>query len=220
MTPRVDTLIGSVCGPAHPLAPSLRRWCLNSRAFLAFAEKNETKLRKKVRQAAEAGAASDLLAEWAVAAWLLPDRRFGVQYEPRRADGGRSADFGVTFRTTTPFQVEVTRLRPGGSTLEVKLARVLADKVGQLASGTANLLVVILPHDEGTPALVNGALKLLNGADFTPELCREFQRGRSRLSAVLLAGIDDLADLHPLHLWVNTQAKHLLPADLARFLQP
>lgn len=218
MTKRIDTLIEHVCGLEHPLTSVLRRWCLESRAFLTFAEAHKSKLRKKVRQASDSKAQLDLLAEWATAQHFLSDRRFTVQYEPRRADGGRSADLGVTFRTHTPFQVEVTRLRSGE--MELKLARTLADKVGQLAPGMPNLLLVVIPEGEQAAELLSSALKLLNTANFPPELAREFQRGRLRLSAVRLASMDEHANLKALRLWVNAQAKHPLPAEVIRFLHP
>ncbi|RJF72142.1 hypothetical protein D3875_11860 [Deinococcus cavernae] len=226
MSTRSERLIERVCGPRHPLAPSLHHWGLTSGAFLAFVESNESKFRRKVRQAGDPAAQLDLLAEWAVARHFLADRRFTVQYEPRRAEGGRSADLGVTFKTHTPLQVEVTRLRAGGSALDIKLARVLSDKVGQLAPGSANLLVVSLPPDDGplegaADTLLAAAFKVLNNAaasPLPPEAGRDFQRGRPRLGAVWL--VSDPAELRDLHLWVNAQAKHPLPAEVLRFLHP
>ena len=53
MTKRIDELVENICGSAdHPIAPFLRRWCDESRPFLAFAEAHASKIRKKARLAA------------------------------------------------------------------------------------------------------------------------------------------------------------------------
>ena len=63
MSKRVETLLESICGPDHPLADRLRRWCLDSRPFLAFVEAHESKIRKKVRHAQTEEQRGDVLAK-------------------------------------------------------------------------------------------------------------------------------------------------------------
>lgn len=235
MTRRLDDLVTSICGAAdHPLAPFLRSWCGESRAFLAFAEAHAAKIRKKARLAPQEGERNDLLAELAVAAFLLRDRRFAVVYEPFRGAGQRGPDFQVTFRTHTPFHVEVTRLRLpdaptyGETDLARRLARVLGDKIGQFPAGGANLLAVFLPPGVGNETLVPAAVRLLDQAvqgeadprapDPRPEAARAYQRGRQRLSAALLCSLAAHGGLRDVSLWFHPQAKHPLDAEIARYL--
>lgn len=235
MTKRTGELVGAICGADdHPLAPALRRWCGESRPFLAFAEANAAKLRKKVRLAARQDERDDLLAELAVAALWLRDPRFRLLYEPLQASGQRGPDFRVTFRTRLDFHVEVTRLRlsgpPGedGTQATHKLARVIADKLGQLPSGGANLLLVALPPGVAGDALMPAALRLLGGSPppqvastppaWWPEALRAFAQRRQRLSAVVLCSLTPGGQAPGLTLWLNPQAKHALPPEVASFL--
>lgn len=236
MTKRIDDLVSGLCGAAdHPLAPFLRRWCGESRPFLAFAEAHAPKIRKKARLATRDEERGDLLAELAVAALLLRDRRFAVLYEPYLAAGGRGPDFQVTYRTHTPFHVEVTRLRlldPGdtaGSAL--KLARVVGDKIGQLPPGAVNLLAVLIPLGVEGGALAATAIRVLDRApssgssgigtpapEVRPEAVQAYLRGRQRLSAALLGSLAADGRLQGARLWLNPLAKHPLPPEVARYL--
>lgn len=230
MTKRIDSLIQTLCGGlTHPLAAPLRGWCETSRPFLTFAETHAGKLRKKVRLAQTDDERHDLLAEMAVAALVLRDRRYGLVYEPHGASGQRGADFQVTLAGQRPFQLEVTRLRLAGPDgAAPKLARVLCDKIGQCRAGTANLLAAVVPLGVVSDDLVPAALRLIDRQaqraagsvqpDLTPEATRDFQRGRQRLSGVLLCASGPDARLSPAHLWLNPQAKHPLPAEAARLL--
>lgn len=235
MTKRIEDLVQSLCGAAdHPLAPVLRGWCAASRPFAAFAETHATKIRKKVRLAAHGDERDDLLAELAVAAFLLRDRRFSVRYEPQRATGQRGPDFGVTFRTHTLFHVEVTRLRlsdPAGEDragTALRLARAVGDKLGQCPAGGANLLAVVVPPGAEDGALVPAAVRLLEAPSqretnppspgLRPEDVRAYLRGRSRLSAVALCSLTEAGPPLTVRLWNNPQARHPLPPEVARFL--
>ena len=96
---------------AHPLAGELGGWLEERGRFRAWAEANGPKIRKKVRGAgSDSGSLADVRAELAVARRLLADRRMDVAFE---AYGSRQLgpDFTVTYRSTTRFNVEVTRLR-------------------------------------------------------------------------------------------------------------
>jgi hypothetical protein len=231
MTKRIDELVQSICGAAgHPLAPLLRRWCGESRLFSDFAEAHASKIRKKARLAPLDDDLADLLAELAIAALLLRDRRFSVRYEPARPGGQRAPDFQVIFKTHLPFHVEVTRLRElaeadlAGATL--KLARVVCAKIGQLPAGAMSMLAVVVPPGAQSDALAPAAIRLLDSYPQPglplPELrledVRDFQRQRHRLSAIALCSFT--GDWRPqrVTLWQNQQAKHPLHPDVARFL--
>jgi hypothetical protein len=92
---------------------------------------------------------NDLRAELETAALLLREERFTLEYEKYAASKQRGPDFTVTFKTHTPFNVEVRRIRRvelDGPDTEVrigKLMRVLCDKVGQMPPRIVNLLWVI-----------------------------------------------------------------------------
>lgn len=234
MTKRIDELVTTICGAAeHPLAPFLRGWCEASRPFLAFAEAHAAKIRKKVRLAASGEERGDLLAELAFAALLVKDRRFSVVYEPFRATGQRGPDLGVTFKTHTPFHVEVTRLRlldpgdAGGNAL--KLARVVCEKIGQLPPGAGNLLAVYVPLEVESGALAATAIRLLDRApagsvgspapELRPEALQGYLRGRQRLSAIALCSLAVDGRLQNVSLWLNAQAKHPLLPEVSRYLQ-
>lgn len=228
MTRRVESLVEGICGSAdHPLAPALRRWAGTSRPFLAFAEAHASKIRKKARLAASEGEVGDLLAELAVAALLLRGPQFTVLYEPGRAAGGRSPDFEVTLKGHTTFHVEVTRLRrpdpeDGDAQGQARrLARVLGDKVGQFPAGGANLLAAAVPPGTVDGAVIPAAVRLLGGPPvpgLRPEAARAFERGRARLSAVLLCALTPDGDLPEWALWLHPGARHPLPPELTRAL--
>lgn len=232
MSKRIDELVQGVCGgEGHPLAPALRRWCQDSRPFLAFAEAHAGKLRKKARLSLSVDESADLLAELAVAALLVADRRFTVLYEPQRAAGVRSPDFGVVFKTHVPFNVEVTRLRqtdPAGPTeTAFKLARVLGDKIEQCPPGAVNLLAVVLPSPVASEGLVPTAVRLLERfsqsetrppPEVRPEGVRAFVRGRQRLSAVALCSFTAEWEPSVVRLWLNPGTRHPLPAEVGRYL--
>lgn len=233
MTRRVDERVRELCGTAdHPLAGPLRRWCQESRPFLAFAETHASKIRKKTRLAAEEGERTDLLAELALAAWLMRDRRFVVGYEPHRASGGRGPDFQVVFKTHTTLNAEMTRLRPTDPAQEgagpaLRLARALCAKVGQFPAGEMGLLVVVVPPAIADAALVPTAVRLLDAATapvavaaLSADRVRGYQRRRQHLSALLLCTLDAAGELHPAQLWLNPQARcPLHPEVHKRFLR-
>lgn len=218
---RIESVVAAVCPePAHPLAAPLRVWC-QARPFLAFAEANTSKLRKKVREAAGEEAGADLLAELAVAAWLLRDAGITLTYEPLKAVGGRGPDFALVTPNGTTNYVEVARLRSGGmQEFAYKLARVLADKVGQFQPGAANVLAVMLPAGADPDGLAPAALRLLARAaqgDALPAVsagrAQEFERRRPRLSGVLLLGAGEPPGVT---YWAHAGARVAVPAAVSR----
>src|SRR6185369_2610002 len=92
---------------------------------------------------------NDLRAELETAALLLREERFTLEYEKYAALKQRGPDFTVTFKTHTPFNVEVRRIR----SLELddenaearigKLMSVLCEKVRQMPPSIVNLLWLV-----------------------------------------------------------------------------
>ena len=136
----------------------------------------------------------------------------------------RGPDVTVTFRTHTPFNVEVRRIR----SLELdddysgKLMAVLGDKVGQTQPGMPNLLWLIA----GPPVTLEGleeaaaALRALaerkEEAYFTRRGYRsaaDFIRRYQQLSGIVLRRPDESA------LWLNPIARHKAPPDVVKALR-
>jgi hypothetical protein len=156
----VDELLG---GAAHPLAGELGGWFEDRGRFRAWAEANGPKIRKKVRGAGtDPGSLEDLRAELAVAWRLLADRRMDVAFEAYGSGRG-GPDFTVTYRATTRFNVEVTRLRgePDGDAL----ASVVLGKLRQLPPSVANVLVLAVGRPVDGDAMATAVAALRSAAD-------------------------------------------------------
>ncbi|MFC4456532.1 hypothetical protein [Deinococcus sonorensis] len=218
-----ERLVQDLCGSTeHPLATSLREWC-TSRPFLSFAGAHASKLRKKVREAANSEQQADLQAELQVAAWLLRSGGASLIYEPLKSGGGRGPDFALVLPNKSLVYVEVARLRAGPQDPVYKLARVLADKVGQLPAGAAGVLAAVLPMDTPASALAPDAMRLLaRTAQGDPllgvplERARTFERLRVRLSGVLLFGTGEGP---PVTFWPHGGAAHPVSPAAQRVLR-
>ncbi|MEZ4635686.1 MAG: hypothetical protein R2856_12110 [Caldilineaceae bacterium] len=97
-------------GQPTPLSIPLTDWVTRSKSFFSFAQTNQGKIRKKIRICRTLEETYNLYCELRTAYLLLQEPKFALAYEPAVKEKGRSADFAVTFRTHTPFHVEVTRL--------------------------------------------------------------------------------------------------------------
>ena len=222
-----------------PLAVQFARWVQASPRFRAFAENYRDKIRKKVRGITEAEGYRDLQAELATAYFLVQERRFQVEYEKYGVGKQRGPDFSITYKTHIRFDVEVTRLRGGqaGAYPEPgKLANTLCVKLVQLPPSMINILVMTAdealssvddPSESSGPSLASGlrsAVTLLqeraerkDDAFFTRRGflgTRDFFKHYSRLSAIRLITPDA-----PPVLWLQPQARHTLPPDLAALLR-
>jgi len=211
------------------LGAEIAPWLVASPRFRAFAEIYRDKIRKKARGLREDEGRRDLAFELAIASRLLAERRFAVEYESYGV-GQRAPDFRVTFRTNLRFNVEVRRLRwsapaPGGTIDPARLIRAVSDKLGQLPPAMINVLFLGADGPSSAAAALVLAMSSLQeraaGKDevffeqrgFTGT--RDFLRHYQRLSgAVWVAGDKG----GPPSLWRNSQARHPLPADLARAL--
>jgi hypothetical protein len=221
-------LLASVFGGEwHALSEACATWIAASRPFRAFLEANATKVRKKVRQAANHEALGDLRLEMSAAYHLLAaDRRVSLAYELFLADKTRGPDFTVTFKGHIVFNVEVRRLRT--ATAARKLGDVLAEKLRQMPSGAVNVLLVGM--DGGAAGDLDCAATvrhLVQRAEAKEDAffvqrgfrdARDFLRAVQRLSAVLVrAGWDDPATVTA-SLWLNPLAKHPLPDDVRKLV--
>ncbi|MFN8530042.1 MAG: hypothetical protein U0670_15685 [Anaerolineae bacterium] len=200
-------------------------WLRGSRRFRDFVIAYRGKIRTKIKQAVkqEAGSVKDVRAELQIAALLLREERFTLEYEKYAAMKQRGPDFTVTYRTHTPFNVEVRRIR--SVELEdadeeariIKLMAVLCDKVGQMPPNILNVLWLTAER-ELTEANLSRAVTTLrqlaeskNEAFFTRrgfQSAIEFLRQYRQLGAIVLHSNSDST------LWTNPLAQHRLPADL------
>jgi hypothetical protein len=137
-------------GQPHTLSDPLLQWMEASSRFTAFVDTYRDKIRKKIRLTRDPESALDLWGELEVAYCLLNERRMVVAYEPYASSKRRGPDFAVTYRANLVFNIEVARIRVGGSEFdgtdllrkEQRILRILLDKLGQMQPGMANLLVI------------------------------------------------------------------------------
>ncbi|NJN16253.1 MAG: hypothetical protein HC822_08240 [Oscillochloris sp.] len=222
----IQALVAAAFGSAeHPLAAWYAGMLGSVPPLRAFTATYATKIRKKARQAPAPAEQRDLRCELALAAALCTDRRSPLVYEPLAAAGRRGPDFLLRHKDHSEIYVEVSRLRPSRTSERdpaERMAGALCGKLEQLPAGAANLLVLIsdagpFAADAITTTIQNlrrraadrddpyFAFRGLDGA-------RAFQRGLPRLSALLVVAPAEATQ----SLWLHAQARHQLPADLAR----
>src|SRR5690242_10546282 len=113
-------------------------WIKASRRFKAFVISNRGKIRTKLKNVRDEAGLKDLRAELETAMILLREDRFTLEYEKYAALKQRGPDFTVIFKTHTPFNVEVRRIRSVEADEDdreariTKLMTILCDKVGQM----------------------------------------------------------------------------------------
>jgi len=224
----LDELIAHIFGADSSLAAEVGPWLDRSPRSRAFAETYRDKIRKKARGRHDHEGQRDLVFELAVAFRLLEEPRFALEYEPYGV-GQRAPDFRVTFRSRVRFNVEVRRLRPQATpdapADQARLIRAVCDKLGQFPPAMINVLVFGADGPSSAADALAPAMRQLQerAADKDEALfqrrgfngVRDFLRHYQRLSGVLwLAGERGPQAI----LWRNPQARHPLPADLARAL--
>jgi len=226
----LDDLIAYLFGAGRSsLANEVGAWVASSPRFRAFAETYRDKIRKKARGVRDNEGRRDLAFELAIAVRLLAERRFALEYESYGV-GQRAPDFRVTFRTNLRFNVEVRRLHwsaatPGAPIDLARVIRAVSDKLGQLPAAMINVLFLGADGPSSAADALAPAMRSLEeraaGKDemffeqrgFTGT--RDFQRHYRRLSGAVWFDRDEGG---PPSLWRNPQARHPLPADLARAL--
>ncbi len=227
MPPLEDLLDYLFDGRKPALYDEFEGWLRASRRFKAFATAYRGKIHSKLRNVRDEGGLHDLRAELAAAFLLLGEERFSLEYERYAALKQRGPDFTVTFKTHTPFSVEVRRLRgvdldDDADARAIKLTAVLGDKIGQMPPSTINLLWLVVERNI-TEAELNGALMaLLQRAQAKDEAffvrhgyktAAEFHRQYRQLSGVALRQADAAV------LWLNTLARHPMPPELTNAIR-
>jgi hypothetical protein len=150
VTKQADLIAYLFDGHPHLLSGALMQWMGTSSRFTGFVETYRDKIRKRIRVTREPESVLDLGGELEVAYCLLNDRRLGLAYEPYASAKRRGPDFAVTYRANLVFNIEVARLRVEEKQAdridlprkEERILRILLDKLGQMQTGKANLLVI------------------------------------------------------------------------------
>jgi hypothetical protein len=230
-----DLLLATIFADTdQPLAVQCTRWIRSSRRFRSFVETYRDKIRKKVRQARDAQGLRDLRCELAVAFLLLEARELEVAYELATPGNRGGPDFTVVYKTHTPVQVEVKRLRapaPGQehvAAAATKILNALGDKFAQMQSGAINVLVLFVDRAETSDSAAPDLLATMRtvqvrimaqddaffvGRGFGG--VRAFIHASQPLSAIVLRTEEPAAAA----LWRNPAARHRLPAGAATVLQ-
>lgn len=220
----VDDLLATLFADAVEIRSCCARWVLMSPRFPAFLDVYRDKIRKKLRGVADGEGVLDLQVELLTAASLLTERKLTLEYEKYAANKTRGPDFTALYKTHTPFNVEVKRIR--GLTQPGKWADVLCDKLRQLPPSVVNVLVVYGERaEQAAPFDVDAAMRGLRAtAERKDELfftrrglegARDYLRQSFKLSAVIYKARDAATDEYgPSAIWINPQARHPLPSDL------
>ncbi len=221
-----DDLLAHIFGDRRPaFYPPFAAEVRESRRFRAFAHTYRDKIRAKLKNAGDDHGLLDLAAELETAALLLREARFAVEYETYAAAKQRGPDFTVIYKTHTPFNVEVRRLRriePEPDDPDARAARlmaVLADKVGQMPPSIVNFLWLVnespLTEADLAGAAAASAAERKDDAFFArrgfagaADFLRQFQR----LSGIVSRGSPAAS------LWLNPAARHKPPAAIAAAL--
>lgn len=217
-------------------------WVRDSRRFREFAGSNRTKIRAKLKSARDEGGLLDLRAELHTALLLLGEERFTLAYEVYAAAKQRGPDFTVTFKTHTPFNVEVRRMRatdfaasavnagaaggsspPGGlHTHTGKLMAVLCDKVGQMPPSIVNLLWLAADGELADADITSAAAALRQLAEREADdffvrrgfaNTGDFLRQYGRLSGIVVRQGSDTV------VWLNGLARHKPPREVVTAIE-
>ena len=223
----IDDLLAEIFdGKRGPLYAEFAAWLRASRRFQAFAAEYRTKIRAKLRNAANAEGLKDARAELEAAALLLREKSFALEYEKYLASGARGPDLTVTFKTHTLFNIEVRRMRAVEFDLADtagqanKLVAVLRDKAGQMPPGALNFLwltggrAVSEQHLAAAGALLrqlgeSKADSFFAGRGF--EGAADFLRQYQRLAGVVLRQEEAAV-------WLNPLARLKPPPEILRAL--
>jgi hypothetical protein len=224
----LDDLLNEIFdGTRPPFYPEFAEWVRGSRRFRAFATSYRGKIRSRLRNIRDEGGLKDLRAELETAFVLLREERFTLEYERYAASKQRGPDFTVMFKTHTPFNIEVRRIRSrewddDADARLTKLMAVLCDKVGQMPPGIVNMLWLITEREISEAELIRAVTTLRQLAEhkteefFTKrgfESAAEFIRQFQRLSGVILRQPDKSV------IWMNALAHHKPPPEIVTALQ-
>jgi hypothetical protein len=224
----LDELLGYIFDGRKPaLYPEFETWVKSSRRFKAFVISHRGKIRTKLKNVRDEGGMKDLRVELETAMLLLREDRFSLEYEKYAALKQRGPDFTVTFKTHTPFNIEVRRIRSvendsEGEARVYKLMAVLCDKVGQMPPSIVNLLWLSAEREVSEADLNQAAISLRQLAEGKAE---EFftKRGFATATAFIkqyqqLSGIV-LRQSGENRLWLNPLARHKSPPEIVTAIQ-
>lgn len=214
--------------PNALLDDELEGWVRGSRRFREFADRYRSKIGAKLKNARSEEALWDVRAELETAALLLSEARFTLEYEKYAAGKLRGPDFTVTFKTHTPFNVEVRRVRvvefdDGGDEARVdKLVGVLCEKVRQMPPSIANLLWLASEADMSAADLAGATARLRQLAESKDEAfftrrgfasAASFLKQYRQLSGIVLRQSGETK------VWLNPLARHKAPPDVVRAIE-
>lgn len=198
-------------------------WLHQSRRFREFATHHRTKIRSKLRKANNL---KDVRAELETALLLLSERRFELEYEKYAALKERGPDFTVTFKTHTPFNVEVRRLKgEGDAALESgtgKLVAVIGEKVRQMPPSIVNLLWLVAEGGVHADDVEQAAVTLRQMAEAKEEAffrrrgygdARKFLKQYAQMSGIVLRQDGQQV------VWLNPLARHVAPPEIVRAVE-
>lgn len=227
--PTIDELLDSIFGHKRPsFYAEFANWVRSSRRFRGLTVTYQTKIRAKLQRVPDEESTQDLRAELETAALLLRDERFTIEYEKYAASKQRGPDFTVTFKTHTPFNVEVRRIRRAEwsqadhDARTFKLVTVLCEKLGQLPPSIVNLLWLTSDHTITLDDLGRAITTLRQFADSqdTAFLTRrgfqntaDFYKQFRRLSGIILHHSNESK------VWLNPLAKHKPLPEIVRAIQ-
>jgi hypothetical protein len=206
-----------------PLARKFEGWVSQSRRFKVFAEQYKDKIRRKYRLSENDASIEDLGFELETAALLLREEKFTLEYEKYAALKQRGPDFTVTFKTHTPFNVEVRRFRnaelnEGSVDAQIaKLMAVLCDKVGQMPTGIINFLWMSAEQGIAETDLTSATTDLRQRAERKVE--EYFTRRGFKSAADFLKQYQQLSGIVLRQeggsiIWMNSLARHKAPSEI------
>ncbi len=225
----LDDLLDSIFDGKKPaLYPEFEDWIRSSRRFKAFVTSYRSKIRTKLKNARDEGGMKDLRAELDTAALLLREERFTLEYEKYAASKQRGPDYTVTFKTHTPFNVEVRRIRSvelDDEDTEArigKLMAVLSDKVGQMPPSIVNLLWLTAERGISEADLTRAVTTLRQLADRKAEdffrrrgfeSAADFLKQYRQLSGIVVRRSGENV------VWLNALARHKVPPEIVTAIQ-
>lgn len=225
--PTLDNILNDIFDGKQPaLYAEVEGWMRDSRRFKTFVFDHHTKIRAKLRSARDADSLKEVRAELATAALLLREKRFTLEYEKYAAAKQRGPDFTVTFKTHTPFNVEVRHIHSVESDESAaridKLIAVVCEKVGQMPPSIVNLLWLVDEREIAEADLLQAVTTLRNLAERKEE--DFFTGGRFDSAAHFLKQYCQLSGIVVRQasenvLWLNSIARHKTPPEIVRAIQ-
>lgn len=220
-TKKTDELVRYKAFRCRPgFQSELGQWLESSPRFQTFLTVHQNKVRKKLTVSDDEETRLDVRSELLIAYLLLGRHRFEVQFE---AYGARNVgpDLGVSFRVNQRFNLEITRLRAASEPGTSRNANVLAGKLRQLSSDTANAVVISTRNLPLTEADLAEAARLLKSHadqkddDFFARRgflnARDFYARFRHLGGIF--AVDETTAPLSASYWLNREARLALPSE-------